>query len=185
MLRLAGTNPFVIGKGKVGLEAVIEILLVMCLLFWSWEVLRQSISIGTSILPEFIYENLHFSVFVGLSGIVLALAGFMLFISALVSLGDCWRIGIDREKPGDLVTGGVFRFSRNPVFLFIDLYFLGTFLVYPNLFFGASFVIVASLIHYQIIQEEKHLSGIHGEKYANYMEKAPRYFGLWPQAKTR
>jgi len=178
MLRLTGTNPFVIGKGKVGLRAFIEILLVLCLLFWSLEVLRQSMHIDISILPGFIYESLQLSIFVGLSGIVLTLAGFLLFVMALVSFGDSWRVGIDNEESGDLVTEGVFRFSRNPVFLFVDSYFLGTFLVYPSVFFGVFLVIVASLMHYQIIQEEKHLKESYGEKYATYMEKTPRYFGL-------
>jgi protein-S-isoprenylcysteine O-methyltransferase Ste14 len=177
-LRLTGTNPFVIGKGKKGLKEFVEILFIPVLVFWSWEVLRQSMNIDISILPGFIYEKLQLSIFVGLSGITLTIAGFVLFIMALVSFGDSWRIGIDNGKPADLITEGVFRFSRNPVFLFIDLYFLGTFLVYPSLFFGLSFVIVALLFQYQIVQEEKHLKKIYGEKYAKYMEKAHRYFGF-------
>ena len=178
MLKLTGTNPFALGKEKKGLNSFIEILFIPVLLFWSWEVLRQSMNIDILILPGFIYEKLHLSIFVGLSGIVLTLAGFVLFIAALVSFGDSWRIGIDKEKPADLVTKGVFRFSRNPVFLFIDLYFFGTFLVYSSLFFGLSFVIVALLLQYQIVQEETYLKKIYGEKYTKYMEKTPRYFGF-------
>jgi protein-S-isoprenylcysteine O-methyltransferase Ste14 len=135
-------------------------------------------NIDILILPGFIYEKMHLSIFVGLSGIILTLAGFALFIAALVSFEDSWRIGIDKEKPAELVTGGVFRFLRNPVFLFIDLYFLGTFLVYPSLFFGLSFVIMALLLQYQIVQEEKQLTKIYGEKYTKYMEKTPRYFAF-------
>jgi protein-S-isoprenylcysteine O-methyltransferase Ste14 len=178
LLRLAGTNPFVIGKGKMGLKAFIEILLIPSLLFWSWEVLRQSMNSNLSILPDVMYQNLNFPVVLGLAGIVLTVAGFALFVMALISFGSSWRVGIDNKKPGELVTTGMFKYSRNPIFLFIDLYFIGTFLVYPNMFFGLSFIIVVLLIHYQIIQEEKHLNKTYGEKYSKYMQNTPRYLGF-------
>jgi protein-S-isoprenylcysteine O-methyltransferase Ste14 len=32
-------------------------------------------------------------------------------------MGNSWRIGIDEEKDSALVESGVFRRSRNPIFL--------------------------------------------------------------------
>ena len=71
-------------------------------------------------------------------------AGLGLFILSLISFGDSWRIGIDTRSAGDLVMTGVFSLTRNPIFLFLDVYFLGTWLIYPNLFFGVFVILTAA-----------------------------------------
>lgn len=114
---------------------------------------------------------------VGLALIVLALA---IFILALITLGDSWRLGIDDRSPGALVTHGIYRLSRNPIYLFFNLYFLGTFLVNGAFVFLAFALLAALNLHYQVLQEEKFLAKVHGAAYALYYAKTPRYFS-WRQ----
>ncbi len=45
---------------------------------------------------------------------------------------NSWRIGIDTETKTDLITSGLFKFSRNPIFLGIILSLVGLFLTTPN-----------------------------------------------------
>ena len=56
------------------------------------------------------------------AGAWFVVAGVLILILALLSFGNSWRIGIDTRTPGQLVTTGIFAFSRNPIFVFMDLY---------------------------------------------------------------
>ena len=87
--------------------------------------------VGTATLfpSRFLESGLAGLLPVQVLGVLLILAGDALFVWALISFGNSWRIGIDEKSAGALVTNGIFAFSRNPIFAFIDLYFLGTFLV--------------------------------------------------------
>ncbi|MBN2077573.1 MAG: isoprenylcysteine carboxylmethyltransferase family protein [Spirochaetes bacterium] len=101
--------------------------------------------------------------------------GLILFTAALFNFGSSWRVGIDKAHAGELVTRGVFSITRNPIFLFIDLYFLGTFLVYGNIFFLVSSIIAIASSHIQILEEEKFLGAHYGSRYLDYKARVPRY----------
>ena len=103
------------------------------------------------------------------------LTGDGLFVWALVSFGNSWRIGIDEKKAGALVTGGIFAFSRNPIFAFIDLYFLGTFQVNGGPVFLVFAILTMLALHWQILQEEKFLASRYGQTYQDYCRQAGRY----------
>jgi len=57
----------------------------------------------------------------------------------------------------------------------MDLYFLGTFLIYSNLFFLMGFVCIALGFQFQIRQEETFLIERYGDKYRKYMAQVNRY----------
>jgi protein-S-isoprenylcysteine O-methyltransferase Ste14 len=59
----------------------------------------------------------------------------------------------------------VFAVSRHPIFVFLDLYFIGTFLVNGTLVFRFFAGVTILGIHYQILQEEKFLAGIFAYTY--------------------
>jgi len=44
-------------------------------------------------------------------GVVAWIAGFVIYGLALRAMGDSWRMGIDREAPGVLVTHGIITWS--------------------------------------------------------------------------
>ena len=91
-------------------------------------------------------------------GVLLIASGLALFVLSLISSRNPWRIGIDTQSAGGLVTTGVFSLTRNPVFLFLDVYFLGSWLIYPNLFFGVFALVAVAGIHRQILEEERFLA---------------------------
>jgi len=94
---------------------------------------------------------------------------------ALISFGKAWRIGIDEINTNELITSGIFKYSRNPVFLFMDLYSIGIMLIYPNIIFIILMVSTIFCIHTQILQEEKFLLNKFSNKYVEYMNKTRRY----------
>ena len=98
-----------------------------------------------------------------------------MFAAALQAFGRSWRIGIDYDRPGQLVTQGIFAYTRNPIFLFLDLYFLGTWFIQRDLFFLVFAVVAMGGIHFQIREEEAFLAKHYGEPYRQYMLTVPRY----------
>ena len=109
-------------------------------------------------------------------GAVLVGVGVLIFVLALFSFGNSWRIGIDTRTPGALVTTGLFRLSRNPIFVFLDLYMAGTFLLNGTLVFLVVAILGAVVLHFQILREERFLGQRHGEHYREYFANTPRYW---------
>ena len=69
----------------------------------------------------------------------------------------------------------MFKYSRNPIFLFMDLYFTGIMLIYPNIVFMLLAVSTIIGIHLQILREEKFLLNKFREKYIKYKNETRRY----------
>jgi protein-S-isoprenylcysteine O-methyltransferase Ste14 len=174
---MAGTNPLVLGSGKRMLERVLEISFLPGLVIWSYEIIAHSLHFGVHVFVDSLYRALFEIVYLRIAGCLLIYAGVLIFIFSLVSFGRSWRVGIDTKNPGALVTTGIFSITRNPIFLFLDMYFMGTWLIYPNAFFGIAAVLAIAGIHWQILQEEKFLTKQYGKEYEDYLNKAPRY--IW------
>lgn len=85
-----------------------------------------------------------------------------------------WRIGIDEDNPGALIVTGLFKISRNPIFLGLLMALIGLFLITPNVF--TSFILVASFIGFQIQirLEEEFLQKYYGADYKVYKSKVRR-----------
>jgi protein-S-isoprenylcysteine O-methyltransferase Ste14 len=111
-----------------------------------------------------------------IAGVALIVLGLVVYVSALVALGDSWRVGFDREKPGQLVTGGIYAISRNPIYVFFILYFIGTFLINGNLIFLIFTILIALNAHYLILEEEKFLPRVYGIAFRQYCQVTDRYF---------
>jgi protein-S-isoprenylcysteine O-methyltransferase Ste14 len=166
------------GIGKIGWQAALEISFLFGLVIWLLEVLLYTLHAPFRVFPApFDYLVLHSPLARGI-GACLVLAGFVLFIWALASFGASWRVGIDKQSPGALVTTGVFALSRNPIFVFVDLYFIGTFLLNGAVIFLMAAVLVVVGLHVQILQEEHFLRAQYGQAYREYCARAPRYLRL-------
>lgn len=107
----------------------------------------------------------------------LAYIGLAIFAQAMRDLGASWRLGIDEKRPGRLVTGGIYAFSRHPIYLFFNLYFLGTFLVNGTLIFLLFALLMAGTLHLQILNEEAFLLRTYGTAYRTYCLRTARYLG--------
>jgi protein-S-isoprenylcysteine O-methyltransferase Ste14 len=178
---LKGNNPFSLGVGKKGVHAVIELSLLVFLSIWVSEVFKYALGSSRHIPPGFLHQPLFASLPLQYAGAVINLLGMVIFICALRAFRESWRMGIDKRNPGDLITRGIFGLSRNPIFLFIDLYFWGTFMIYPTPFFLVMAVLTFGVLHYQILKEERFLREQYGDAYAAYAAKTGRYLTLLPR----
>ena len=110
-------------------------------------------------------------------GIGLGVLGDLLFLAAVVTMKNSWRAGIPDEDRTEFVSGGIYRYSRNPAFLGFDLMYIGILMMYFNVLLMIFTVWAAVMLHLQILQEEKYLEAVFGEEYSRYKECTGRYFG--------
>jgi protein-S-isoprenylcysteine O-methyltransferase Ste14 len=71
---------------------------------------------------------------------------------------------------------GVTLYLPGPIFVFLDLYAFGTFLINGTPGFLLFALVLTAGIHYQIIQEESFLRRTHGTAYHDYCRRTARYF---------
>ncbi|NQU86287.1 MAG: hypothetical protein HQ541_11050, partial [Mariniphaga sp.] len=86
-LHRTGTQIFVIGKGKSGFKAVLEIIFIGVLVIWIYEIYRHSVGISFSPIPEFLSKVLFESIFLKITGVILIIPGLTIFIFALIAFG--------------------------------------------------------------------------------------------------
>jgi protein-S-isoprenylcysteine O-methyltransferase Ste14 len=177
-----GVRTFVLGRGKKGIGGVLEVLFFLGFFFWIAEVILSSIPTDVRLGPSVLEVKIVDAPAAQIVGVVMVAAGLALFIWALLSFGASWRVGIDKGAPGRLITTGAFGFSRNPIFLSLDVYFVGTFLINGTIVFFLISLIVILGTHYQIVQEEKHLRKSYGPVYDAYCAKTGRYVTLGRRA---
>ena len=111
-------------------------------------------------------------------GLTLVSIGFILGIFGLVTIKNSWRIGIKYEQKTNLITTGIYKFSRNPCFLSYYIMFLGYIIVFPSFILTALYLSLISIIHSMILDEEKYLQSVHGQSYLEYKAKTNRYLTL-------
>ncbi len=114
---------------------------------------------------------------IAIFGIVLGFAGDAIFAAAVVTMRDSWRAGVAENDKTEMITNGIYQVSRNPAFLGFDCVYMGLLLMFfniPLLLFSASAV---TMLHLQILQEERYLQTVFGDDYAAYKNKVCRYLG--------
>jgi len=171
-------NPIAIGGGKKGIVLAVELISFAGLLGWMAEVLLYAFHAGFRIFPSPLDMQLLSSPAAKLIGAGLSALGLLIFAMAYVSFGDSWRVGFDVKKPGALVTSGVFSVSRNPIYLCLDLWFIGTFLINGTLIFLIFAVLAVAAMHWQIRQEETFLTNLYGQAYRDYCRQTGRYVSV-------
>ena len=99
----------------------------------------------------------------------------LLWISvAQYQMSNSWRIGIDENNKTELITKGLFSYSRNPIFLGMIISVAGIFFILPN---ALTFFLILStyiVIQIQIRLEEEFLEKQHGQEYLSYKQTTKR-----------
>jgi protein-S-isoprenylcysteine O-methyltransferase Ste14 len=168
-------NPITLSLERKGITGLMEVLLFVGVNLWAVAVVFCALSLKPLAFPWPCSLQLVDAMPAKLLGVGMILCAFIIFVLALRALGSSWRLGIDENHPGLLVITGIYAYSRNPIYVFFDLYFLGTFLINGSLFFLILMVFVALNLHYQILQEERFLARAHGAAYEAYCARTARY----------
>ena len=110
-----------------------------------------------------------------LTGAVCLTLGLWLFHLSHADLGANWSITLDVREKHRLVTRGVYRRVRHPMYTALLLYSVGQALVLPNYVAGlSSGVTTALLVALRIGPEERMMLEEFGKKYQEYMAVTKR-----------
>ena len=113
---------------------------------------------------------------------VLALAGGLrLFHRSHADLGTNWSITLEVREGHRLVTGGVYRTIRHPMYTALLLYSAGLALVLPNLVAGSAYLAAIGLVvACRLGPEERMMAEEFGEEHAAWKARTKRLIpGIW------
>ena len=111
------------------------------------------------------------------TGFCIGMLGNIIFLASVLCMKDSWRAGIPDKDRTELVTSGIYRYSRNPAFLGFDFMYIGVFMMYFNILTIVSSAFAIIMLHLQILQEERYLTENYGESYNEYRKHVFRYLG--------
>ncbi|NIQ37354.1 MAG: DUF1295 domain-containing protein [Proteobacteria bacterium] len=167
-----GVNPYALGKadtvhGLVGFlfRLTLATIAVVVILFSIWDDGYQRL------IPITWLQHAALA----LIGLGLLIASLVWILVAQVHMGEAWRIGIDANTETQLVQHGLFRISRNPIFLGMRFTLLGLFLVLPNAVMLTVLVLGDVLMQIQVRLEEEYLAQKQGEVYQKYCQQTRRW----------
>ena len=108
-------------------------------------------------------------------GQVLLFCALIWVLTAQVHMQKSWHIGIDEDVKTELVQTGLFKLSRNPIFLGMRVMLLGFFFILPNAITLSILISGELLIQTQVRLEEEFLARTHGGSYLAYQKQVRRW----------
>ena len=115
------------------------------------------------------------------AGLLCLAAGLWLFYRSHADLGTNWSITLEVREQHRLITHGVYRRVRHPMYAALLLYSLGQALVIPNWVAGPSYLVAfAILFAFRVGAEERMMLEYFGDTYEAYAARTKRLVpGLW------
>lgn len=111
-----------------------------------------------------------------ISGALMMVAGFIFTVFGHYSLGEAWTSGLNPNGPPSLVKNGLYRLSRNPMFIGVLITQWGFFLALPSVFTFICLAVGHIAIFNQVKLEEHFLKNRFGDSYLDYVNQVPRWF---------
>jgi len=112
-------------------------------------------------------------------GALVCLAGLVLLFAAIRRLGQAIQVAPAPKQDATLVTTGIYRWFRHPIYTAIVMIVIGLFLRTPTIFVGGATAIVIGFLAVKVRLEETLLLA----HYPEYAEYKRRSWGLvpWPR----
>jgi protein-S-isoprenylcysteine O-methyltransferase Ste14 len=109
-------------------------------------------------------------------GVVLVVVGVATMLVAQWQMAASWRIGVDEAERTELVTGGLFRWVRNPIYSAMSLVVIGEALLVPNALAAVALVVGLAGLEVQVRGvEEPYLRASHGPTYTSWAATSGRF----------
>lgn len=110
------------------------------------------------------------------TGLILVLAGFVMIMIAAFQFRLA-KTNIEPWKPTiAIITSGLYRISRNPIYLGLAILYLGLSLLSDRLLTLAGFPLALAIIHYGVILREEHYLEVKfGQVYRDYKARTRRW----------
>jgi protein-S-isoprenylcysteine O-methyltransferase Ste14 len=109
------------------------------------------------------------------AGAILMFGGIALLAAAQLNMGASWRIGIREGDAPGLVSGGLYRFCRHPIYLGLLTAIAGYAAMLPSPLSLATLAGAYAGARFQAAAEEAYLKRTYGEAYSNYARRVGRF----------
>jgi protein-S-isoprenylcysteine O-methyltransferase Ste14 len=180
MLSARGVRIIAIDRERTVSQGLADLGFVLCFLLWVYEVLAVTLPLSFHLVPAAGRASLLDVGAAKALGVLMMAAGLAVYGLALHAFGSSWRLGIDRERAGVLVTGGIFGRSRNPVYLGLALLVVGVFLVLGRLVLLLLAIVFLVYFQFLIRREERFLAEHYGNAYREYARSVGRWWTWRP-----
>jgi len=91
-------------------------------------------------------------------------------------MGTNWRMGVSSDGREALITDGLFRYVRHPIYALSMALMACSVVVVPTLPMVAIGAVHFILLHLKARNEERHLLSLHGDAYRDYRARTGRFF---------
>ncbi len=108
-------------------------------------------------------------------GFLILLLGFIVMVIAHIQMGSSWRMGFKSSDKINLIQSGIFKFSRNPVYLGLLIQAFAILLLISNLWSLLLFLALFIILRVIISKEEEFLEKQFGKEYTEYKKKVRRF----------
>jgi len=114
-------------------------------------------------------------------GVMCMAVGLWLFHGSHVDLGTNWSVTLELRENHRLITGGLYRFVRHPMYAALGLYSVGQVFVLPNWVAGPSYLVsLGTLFLFRVGAEERMMREQFGKDYEEYAARTKRLIpGIW------
>jgi protein-S-isoprenylcysteine O-methyltransferase Ste14 len=115
------------------------------------------------------------------AGIACLAVGLWFFYRSHADLGTNWSITLEVREQHRLITDGIYRRIRHPMYMALLLHSVGQALVIPNWVAGPSYLITMGILFaFRFRAEERMMLDQFGDQYAAYMARTKRLVpGVW------
>jgi protein-S-isoprenylcysteine O-methyltransferase Ste14 len=128
-----------------------------------------------TLTPVFAFADYPLNPILLFTGALCLMLGLWLFYRSHADLGTNWSITLEVREKHQLVTHGVYRWIRHPMYSALLIYSLGQALALPNWFVGSSYgVAMVLLIALRMGREERMMLEKFGKEYEAYMATTKR-----------
>jgi len=151
---------------------------------WSDRILMAFVFLGNLLIPLvylftwlLAFADYKVPAFVPSCGSLVMVFALWLFWRAHSDLGKNWSVSLELRKGHQLITEGVYRKIRHPMYAAIWLFGLGQAMLLHNWFAGWSALVSFALMYFvRAPREERMMSEQFGSAYRDYMRRTGRLF---------
>ncbi|MEM1134424.1 MAG: protein-S-isoprenylcysteine O-methyltransferase [Bacteroidota bacterium] len=141
-----------------------------------------AVSLGMMLLPLLyifspilVFADYSLPIWAQAMGILLSIPSLWLFYRSHKDLGQNWSVSLEVREGHTLVTAGIYKYVRHPMYTAIWLWVFAQPFLLTNFIAGLSGIITFGLLYFfRVNSEEQMMLKQFGEQYKNYMQQTNR-----------
>ena len=125
---------------------------------------------------EFIFPKYPTIYILKLLGILCLIISVFIFFSSFNLFKSYSENPLPNSQSKRLIKTGIYAYARNPIYISFILFHLSMFLVFENVMYFISSIVLSVWIHnYIVVKEEKYLKEKFGDEFIRYCDSVKRW----------